>query len=124
MKYLKQFTIILVILYVSNFISELISSFFLLPGPILGMVLLFVLLKTGIIKLEQIEALSTFMFGIIAMFFLPSGISLINYLDLIYNSFIPIIFVGVVVTIITLALTMKFVEMLVNLTSKKEIEND
>jgi putative effector of murein hydrolase LrgA (UPF0299 family) len=124
MKYLKQFTIILVILYVSNFISELISGFFLLPGPILGMVLLFVLLKTGIIKLEQIEALSTFMFSIIAMFFLPSGISLINYLDLIYNSFIPIIFVGVVVTIITLALTMKFVEMLVNLTSKKEIEND
>jgi holin-like protein len=88
------------------------------------MILLFILLKIGAIKLEQIEALSTFMFSIIAMFFLPSGISLINYLDLIYSSFIPIIFVGVIVTIITLSLTMKFVELLVNITSRKEIKND
>ena len=124
MKYLTQFTIILVILFVSNYISDLISGFFLLPGPILGMIVLFLLLKFNVIKLEQIEALSTSMFSIIAMFFLPSGISLINYLDLIYSSFIPIIFIGVGVTIITLSLTMKFVELMINTTSRKEINND
>lgn len=124
MKYIQQFSIILVILFISNVISEMISSYFLLPGPILGMVILFLLLQFKLIKLSHIEELSFFMFSIIALFFLPSGISLMNYLELIGSNFIPIVFIGVVITIISLALTMKFMDILVNISKKKEIPHD
>ena len=124
MKYLKQFAIILTILFISNWLSGLIASIFVLPGPILGMIILFILLKTKVLKLSHIEELSIFMFSIIAMFFLPSGISIMNYLDLIKSSFIPIIFIGVIVTIISLALTMKFIDILVNLSVKRGQRHD
>jgi putative effector of murein hydrolase LrgA (UPF0299 family) len=124
MKYIQQFSIILVILFISNLISEMISSYFLLPGPILGMIVLFILLKMNLIKLSHIEELAIFMFSIIALFFLPSGISLMNYLDLIGSNFIPIIFIGVVITIISLAMTMKFIDILINISKKKEIPHD
>ncbi|MCR3907124.1 MAG: CidA/LrgA family protein [Tenericutes bacterium] len=120
MKYIQQLGLILVILFISNYLSNLISSFFLLPGPILGMILLFLLLKLKVIKLSHIEELALFMFSIIALFFLPSGISLMNYLDLIKSSFIPIIFIGIVITIIALALTMKFMDLLVLISTRKE----
>ncbi|MBU1142609.1 MAG: CidA/LrgA family protein [Firmicutes bacterium] len=124
MKYIQQFSIILVILFISNLISEMISSYFLLPGPILGMIVLFILLKMNLIKLSHIEELAIFMFSIIALFFLPSGISLMNYLELIGSNFIPIIFIGVVITIISLAMTMKFMDILINISKKKEIPHD
>ena len=52
MKLLKQFSLILVILALGEYISSIISNFTVIPGSIIGIIILFLLLKIGIIKIQ------------------------------------------------------------------------
>jgi holin-like protein len=88
-------------------ISEFISRFFNLPipGNILGMLVLLVLLITKIIKVEQIETLSNFFLDHLAFFFIPAGVGLMSSAGIIKDSWLRIILVCVITTIIVMAAT-------------------
>lgn len=100
---LRQCTIIFGCLAV----SELIVSVTRLPLPssIIGMVLLTTLLKTGWIKLAWVKDISDFMLQNIAFFFVPSGVAIMLYLDILEASVWPIVIASVASTIITLTVT-------------------
>lgn len=88
-------------------ISEFISRFFTLPipGNILGMLVLLALLITKIIKVEQIETLSNFFLDHLAFFFIPAGVGLMSSAGIIKDSWLRIILVCVITTIIAIAAT-------------------
>lgn len=75
------------------------------PASVIGMVLLFVGLCTKIIKLEQVEELSNSLSRVITFLFVPSGISLINSLDIMQQYGLQILFVILVATLALLAST-------------------
>ncbi|AHV99450.1 CidA/LrgA family protein [Paenibacillus sabinae] len=50
-----------------------------IPGSIIGMVLLFILLETGVIKLSWVEAGATWLLAELLLFFVPSAIGVMNY---------------------------------------------
>ena len=76
-----------------------------LPSSILGMLLLTTSLKMGWIKLEWVRGLSDFLVANIGFFFVPPGVALMLYFDVIAAEFWPIFIATFVSTIIVLVVT-------------------
>lgn len=75
------------------------------PSSILGMLLLTAMLKTGGIKLEWVETLSNFLVKNMGFFFVPPGVALMLYFDLIKAEIVPIAVAVVLSTILVLVTT-------------------
>ena len=97
-----QMGIFAAILFVSQLISDLFPKSFVVPTPLIGMVLLYVLLACHIVKLHQVEKFGTFMIGLIAFLFVPSGIQLAAHLDIMRRECIQDVCVIIISTIIIL----------------------
>ncbi|HEK5102613.1 TPA: CidA/LrgA family protein, partial [Clostridioides difficile] len=83
MKVFNQLVIILSIWVIGEYISSFIQGIILIPGSIVGMLLLFLLLQFKVLDLSSIENVSGFFLDNMAIFFIPAGVSLIKSLDLI-----------------------------------------
>lgn len=76
-----------------------------LPSSIIGMLLLTVFLKFGWIKLHWVQGLSDFLVANLGFFFVPPGVALMLYFDVIAAEFWPIAIATVVSTAVVLAVT-------------------
>lgn len=76
-----------------------------LPSSIIGMLLLTLSLKLGVIKLEWIQGLSNFLVDNIGFFFVPAGVAVMLYFDIIKAQLVPIVVASAVSTILVLAVT-------------------
>ena len=113
----KQFLIILVI----NFAGVIIQNIFNLPlpGTILGMLILFVLLWTKVLKVESIEKICDFLILNMIIFFLPPAVELLEYMTLLKTGFFKIIILLIVTTVITMIVTGKTVDFCIKRMEKK-----
>lgn len=103
MKYLSQFGIILII----SLIGEVLHAFLPLPVPasVYGLLLMFLALMMGIIKLHQVEKAADLMIELMPLFFVPPGVSLITSWADISGLIVPFIITVLVSTIIVMAVT-------------------
>ena len=103
MHYLKQFAVIIAI----SAISELLAIFIPLPIPasIYVMSLLFLLLMTGVLKLQQVENAANLLLGIMPALFVVSGAGLITSYGQISEHFFGWVAVNIGSTIVILATT-------------------
>ena len=76
-----------------------------LPSSIIGMLSLTLLLKLGWIKLHWVKGLSDFLVANLGFFFIPPGVALMLYFDLIKAEFWPIVIASVVSTLLVLIVT-------------------
>ena len=76
-----------------------------LPGSIIGMLLLTALLQSGWVKLESVKSIADFMVGNMGFFFVPPGVALMLYFDVIAAEFWPIVVATVVSTVLVLIVT-------------------
>lgn len=76
-----------------------------LPSSIIGMLLLAFFLKIGWIKLHWVQGMSDFLVANLGFFFVPPGVALMLYFDIITAEFWPIIIATVVSTILVLLVT-------------------
>ena len=88
-------------------ISKIIESFIPIPMPasVIGLVLLFIALCTGIVKLGQVETVGTALTNNIGFLFVPAGISVINSLPILKQSPILIILLIIISTLLLLICT-------------------
>lgn len=76
------------------------------PGPVLGMVILFCLLVFFPRRLpEDIEATGGFLLRYLALLFVPAGVGIITNLEILRKNWAPIAGVIVAGTMITIAVT-------------------
>lgn len=110
MKYIKQFLIILGI----SFLGELLKYILPLPIPasIYGMVILFICLMTGIIKLESVKETGSFLIEIMPVMFIPAGVGLMESWSAFSSILIPVAFITVI-TIITVMVATGWVSQLI-----------
>ena len=103
MKYLKQLSIILGM----YFIGLMIEKFFSLPVPgnVIGMILLFIGLCTGVIKLHMIDEVSEFFLNHLAFFFIPAGVGLITCMDVLKGSVLKLLIIIFLTTVVVLSST-------------------
>ena len=76
-----------------------------LPSGIIGMLLLTLFLKLKIIHLEWVRSISDFLVTNIGFFFVPPGVAIMLYFDIIKAQFLPIVTASVVSTVLVLAIT-------------------
>ena len=88
-------------------ISKIIESFIPIPMPasVIGLVLLFIALCTGIVKLGQVESVGTALTNNISFLFVPAGISVINSLPILSKSPVLIILLIIISTILLIIST-------------------
>ncbi len=76
-----------------------------LPSSIIGMLLLTLFLKLGWIKLSWVQGMSDFLVANLGFFFVPPGVAIMLYFDLIAAEFWPIAIASIVSTALVLVVT-------------------
>ena len=76
-----------------------------LPSSIIGMLLLTTFLKLGWIKLHWVQGMSDFLVANLGFFFVPPGVALMLYFDIITAQFWPIVIASAVSTVLVLVVT-------------------
>ena len=76
-----------------------------IPSSIIGMVLLTFLLQVKAIKLEWVKGMSDFLISNMGFFFVPPGVALMLYFDLIKAELLPIVVATIVSTVLVLVVT-------------------
>ena len=76
-----------------------------LPASIIGMLLLTLLLKLKVVKLEWVRGLTDFLIANLGFFFVPPCVALMLYFDLIKAEIVPITLATLLSTIIVLIIT-------------------
>ncbi len=111
----------LIIIFAVNYAGIIISSIFKLPipGTIIGMILLFLLLQSKLLKLEKIERAASLLLLNITIFFLPPGVRIMDHIHLLHGDFIKAIVLIVCTTFITMAVTGTIVQWMIRLTEKQ-----
>ncbi len=75
------------------------------PSSIIGMILLTVSLKAGLVKPAKIERLADFLVRNLGFFFVPAGVGLMNCLGIIADQWLPIVGASVGSTVVIIAVT-------------------
>ena len=103
MKYVKQFAVIVLM----TFLGECLNMLLPLPVPasIYGMVLLFLSLHTGILKLSQIEETADLLLGVMPIFFISPTVSLMSSIGVIKDSLLGVFVICLVSTVAVMAVT-------------------
>jgi len=87
--------------------GEIIKYLFDIPiaGNIIAMILIFISLKLKIIKLEDVKPASDQLIKYMVLFFIPYGVGMMAFYDVLKENWIPIIFATLISTVITLYIT-------------------
>ena len=103
MKYLKQFLLILCI----TFVGELVKYVLPLPIPasIYGMVILFVGLMTGHIKLSSVKEAGKFLIEIMPVMFIPAGTGLVESWSALKPICVQVVVIMFVSTIVVMVIS-------------------
>ncbi|MCM1288674.1 MAG: CidA/LrgA family protein [Clostridium sp.] len=87
MRYVKQFSIIIMISFAGELLKELLP--FSVPASIYGLVLMLLALMTGMIKVEQVNDVSTFLLDIMPIMFIPASVGLMESWHVMQSILIP-----------------------------------
>ncbi|WP_288309566.1 CidA/LrgA family protein [uncultured Prevotella sp.] len=99
----RQLAIIIGCLAVGEFITWLTGIS--VPSSIIGMLLLTFLLKVKVIRLEWVETISNFLVKNMGFFFVPPGVALMLYFDIIGKEIVPIVLATTLSTMLVLVVT-------------------
>ena len=103
MKYLKQLMIILCVSLVGELLHELLPLP--VPASIYGIVGMFIMLYTGLIRTEQVRETSAFLIEIMPVMFVPAAVGLINSWDVLKSHWLSYVTVTLVSTVIVMAVS-------------------
>ncbi len=104
MKYLNQFLIIAAVSFIGELLHTLIA--FPIPGSVYGLVIMFLLLLSGVLKLEQVENVADWMISIMPVFFIPPTVAIITVIaDFSVASIVAIITISMISTVVVMVVT-------------------
>lgn len=100
LKYLKQFGIILAISCLGEIIHQLLPLP--IPASIYGIIILFVCLQSGRLKLDSVRETSTFLIEIMPILFLPAAVGLLEAWGVLKPNLLPIAVITVISTFVVM----------------------
>lgn len=122
MKYLKQFTLILVFSFLGEILHAILP--FPIPASIYGIVLLFLALEFKIIALEKVEDAGKFLIEIMPVMFIPSSVGLMDCWGLISESFVPYITIPIISTILVMGVSGWVTQFVIRLDKKRKSQRE
>ena len=118
MKYLTQFLRIAAITLVGELLQRLIPLP--VPASVYGLILLFIALCTGVIKLEQVKDAAGFLISILPILFVPTAVGILGNWLVIKNDVIAIFLLALLSTVVTFGIAGRVTQSL----RKKEEKNN
>lgn len=103
MKIIFEFYIILLFTVLGELIAYLLPFNF--PGSVIGLLLLFIALITGIVKSHHIKNVSDFLQKNMAILFVPLTVGIMEHFNIIKINYLQIILILFVSTTLTLLVT-------------------
>lgn len=118
MRYLKQFLIILLF----SLAGEALHALLPLPVPasIYGIVLLLACLMAGVVRVDAIREVSSFLIEIMQVMFIPAAVGLMESFGLLLPSLGAYITIMVVSTFVVMAVAGRVTQAVIRRQSKKE----
>jgi len=106
----RGFTLLLLFQLCGEFISRILDLP--IPGNVLGMGLLLLALLTNLVDIKWFEEAAEALLSNMALFFVPAGVGVMVYGDLIAAEWLPISVATVLSTFVVMAVTGKLVQKL------------
>lgn len=103
MKILCQVGVIFGVCWVSQVLESLLPFAF--PASVIGMLLLFLLLAVRVLRVEHIQEKADFLLANMAFFFLPAGVSILNYLEELRSAAVALVVICLVTTVLVFGAT-------------------
>ena len=119
---LREFMLIFTINYVGILLSKILHLP--LPGTIASLLLLFLMLQFKVLKLEKIENAGNFLLLNMTIFFMPPTVKIIDSYELLEKDLFKIIVIILVSTFLTMGITGKVVQLMIDLKERKEKNNE
>ena len=103
MKFIRQFLIIISI----SLIGEVMGHFIPLPipGSIYGLILMFFALQFKVFPLDAVKETSKFLIDIMPIMFVPPGVCVLEYLDVLKAHWWQIVLISIVSTFVVMIVT-------------------
>ena len=111
----------MIILLVS-FAGELLKYImpFPVPASIYGLIILFVLLETGILKLDAVKETSVFLIEIMPLMFIPAGVGLMESWGDLNSMLVEVIVIILVSTVLVMGISGKVTELVLKRTATRK----
>ena len=103
MKFLKQFSLIMLVSFLGEILHEVLP--FPIPASVYGLIIMLLALVTGVIRLEHVREAAAFLIEIMPVMFIPAGVKLMTSWGALQPVFVPVIVITVVSTIIVMGVT-------------------
>lgn len=117
MKYLNQFCIILCFSLLGEVLSRVIPVS--IPGSVYGILLLFLALCIGLVKVEQVKQTANFLTDLLPLLFVPSVAGLLENWPLIRNAIVPALLLVIVSTVLTFGICGRVTQKILEREEKK-----
>lgn len=111
MKYVKQFLLILFISFIGEIFNKLIPLP--IPASIYGMMILFFELLIGIIKLENVKEVGSFLIEIMPIMFIPAGVGLMTSWVTLKKILIPVLIITALTNVTVMLATGHISQMII-----------
>ena len=113
-QYSLGFAILCLILIACNFLSKTFSL--ILPSPIMGIIVLFLLLQFKVIKEEWIKDICELLLKYMPLLFIPFLVGIVSYYGLVKSQLIPLLGNIIICAFLTLISTALIVENIIKYT--------
>ena len=122
MKYLKQFTIILAISFAGETLYHLIPLP--IPASIYGILILFILLETKILKLSSVKETGKFLIEIMPVMFIPAAVGLLESWSILKASWVSYAVITVCTTFLVMLVSGHVTQAIIRKGKKKSDEGE
>lgn len=103
MKYVRQFLLILAITFLGEILKAIIPLQ--IPAGIYGLLLLFIFLMTGVIKLSQVKETADFLIEIMPIMFIPAAVGLLDTWDVLQPVWIKLMIITLISTVLVMGVS-------------------
>ena len=125
MKVFKQLTLIIAFSLLGVLISYLLSLAKInFPGSLIGMILLFLFLLIGLVKVRSVDEISKFFIDNMGIFFVPGAVLILNKLELISEIWWKLTIIILVAFVVSFTATYFSVKLTLYLQNKRQIKKE
>lgn len=124
MKIIMQLFWIILFSLIGEIVSVAMIPFVAIPGSVIGMILLFLALHYNLLKLSQVDEVGSWLTDNMAILFVPAGVGLMTNFDVLAESWLQLIVIMFVTTIIMMIFVGKVVQTIMKKDQKSKRDGE
>lgn len=122
MKYVKQFTIIMIVSFMGECVKEVLP--FKIPASVYGLMIMLAALMLGIIKLDAVKDTAEFLIKTMPVMFVPPTVGLLSAWPLFKNMVVPFFIVSALSTVLVMVFTGHVSQMIIRLKRRRKGDSE